>query len=93
MSEVCCEKVCVNAALFCVFRLVLGTAEAYVTSSFKRIVVRACARSQLVRGLVPRAAAHDAEIARSRSLRVVRGAGTVIGWIPPILHPLGYVPP
>ena len=79
-----------NTALFCVCRI-LGAAEAYVAGSFERIVVGTCARSQLVRRLIPRASAYDAKISRIGSPWVVCGASAVIGWIPPVLHPLRYV--
>ena len=79
-----------NTELVCV-GYILGTAKAYVAGSFERIVVGARARSQLVCRLIPRAAAYDAKISRIGSPWIVCGASAVIGWVPPVLHPLSYV--
>ena len=58
----CDERIArVNTALVCVCRS-LGATEAYVACSFERIVVRTCARSQVVCRLIPRASAYDAKI-------------------------------
>ena len=87
----CVQRIArVNIELVCVCRI-LGAAEAYVACSLERIMVGTCARSQLVRRLIPRASAYDAKISRSGSPRVVYEASAVIGWVPPILHPLSYV--